>query len=349
MEHLQKIPYLLSIFFPIALFFSIGLGIAYYLWHKHSRRLTIALKENHELNTDLIRVYGSERTTKGITPEELQKIESNWQLKLEAQTQKNSELDLHFANFKSDKEQEVAALLNSNHSLKSGIEAKPNNTTDLESKLAAAQDSISELTTKLKIIELEQEDVPDSSAVPELESKLNSLQDQLESKDQELNQVRSDLESANSTSRELVVLKTEFTNLQAQINTKNSEITSLKHQLDSAQNETTEANSSAVDVKEVAPAPDFSGEEVKEDEKLGIIYTSRPDNIDDLKLIKGVAKVLEAKLHEIGIYKFKQIANWDETHMTEFSDRLAFPGRIQRDDWKTQSIQFHKDKYGTEA
>lgn len=94
---------------------------------------------------------------------------------------------------------------------------------------------------------------------------------------------------------------------------------------------------------------EFAGENVQVDDDLGVIYTSRPDEVDDLKKIWGVAKVLEGKLHEIGIYRFRQIAIWDEVHMSEFSQRLAFPGRIERDEWKKQAKEFHKEKYGEEV
>jgi len=48
---------------------------------------------------------------------------------------------------------------------------------------------------------------------------------------------------------------------------------------------------------------------------------------DDFKLIRGVASVLEEKLNDMGIYRFRQIANWDVKQMAEFSNRLDFPGR----------------------
>lgn len=87
-----------------------------------------------------------------------------------------------------------------------------------------------------------------------------------------------------------------------------------------------------------------SGNVVKDD-SLGLIYTSKPDEEDDLTLIKGVAGVLKAKLNDFGIYTFRQIALWSPEVATEFSDRLSFKGRVERDNWKGQSKQFHKDKY----
>ena len=66
---------------------------------------------------------------------------------------------------------------------------------------------------------------------------------------------------------------------------------------------------------------------------------------DDLKLIKGVAKVLEGRLHEMGIFTFKEITTWNDEDMDRIDDHLGFEGRIQRDDWQGQARQFHNEKY----
>ena len=87
-----------------------------------------------------------------------------------------------------------------------------------------------------------------------------------------------------------------------------------------------------------------SGQIVKDDE-LGLLYTSKPDEEDDLTLIKGVAGVLKGKLNDFGIYTFRQIVLWTPEVANEFSDRLSFKGRVERDDWKGQAKQFHKEKY----
>ena len=66
---------------------------------------------------------------------------------------------------------------------------------------------------------------------------------------------------------------------------------------------------------------------------------------DDLKLIKGVATVLEGRLHDMGITTFKEIITWDAADMDRIDDHLGFEGRIQRDDWQGQARQFHNEKY----
>lgn len=59
---------------------------------------------------------------------------------------------------------------------------------------------------------------------------------------------------------------------------------------------------------------------------------------DNLRLIKGVASVLEKMLHGIGVYYFWQIADWTPEDIAHADAQLsAFKGRILRDDWKRQA------------
>jgi NADH-quinone oxidoreductase subunit E len=73
------------------------------------------------------------------------------------------------------------------------------------------------------------------------------------------------------------------------------------------------------------------------DPKLGLIYKSRPATADDLTVLKGISRVLEQRLNEIGIYTYAQIAAWDEDRVKEFSARLAFKDRIRREHWVAQA------------
>ena len=85
---------------------------------------------------------------------------------------------------------------------------------------------------------------------------------------------------------------------------------------------------------------------VKEDDQYGLIYTQAPDDVDDLARIKGVAGVLSKTLNDLGVYKYRQIALWTPEICNDFSDKLSFKGRVERDDWVGQCKQFHEDKYG---
>lgn len=92
-------------------------------------------------------------------------------------------------------------------------------------------------------------------------------------------------------------------------------------------------------------ADELSSGTVKQDPVYGIIYTSAPDDLDDLKRIKGVAKVLEGKLHGIGVYRFKQVAVWTDAACQEFSKLLTFKNRIYTDNWLAQAKTLHEEKY----
>lgn len=73
------------------------------------------------------------------------------------------------------------------------------------------------------------------------------------------------------------------------------------------------------------------------DPALGLIYRVAPPDADDLTRIKGIASVLEKRLHDLGIYTWRQIASWEERHIREFSSRLAFKDRIVREKWVEQA------------
>ncbi len=66
---------------------------------------------------------------------------------------------------------------------------------------------------------------------------------------------------------------------------------------------------------------------------------------DDLKDIVGVGPFLERKLHSLGIYTFRQVANFTKEDMDKVNDIIEFfPGRIDRDNWVGQSKVFYEKK-----
>lgn len=58
---------------------------------------------------------------------------------------------------------------------------------------------------------------------------------------------------------------------------------------------------------------------------------------DDLKRIRGIGRVNEGKLNDLGIFHFDQIAGWSASHAAWVNTFLAFPGRIEREDWIAQA------------
>lgn len=58
---------------------------------------------------------------------------------------------------------------------------------------------------------------------------------------------------------------------------------------------------------------------------------------DDLKRIKGIGPQNERKLHGLGVYHFAQFAAWSAENAKWAGSFMAFPGRIEREDWIAQA------------
>ncbi len=82
---------------------------------------------------------------------------------------------------------------------------------------------------------------------------------------------------------------------------------------------------------ESQPVQTFSGE------KPSGLAAARGDRADDLLVIKGVGPQNEARLHGLGIWHFDQIAAWTPENVEWVGGYLAFPGRIEREDWVGQA------------
>ena len=88
-----------------------------------------------------------------------------------------------------------------------------------------------------------------------------------------------------------------------------------------------------------SPAPEPSGDTAAETDEAAPLF-ERPDgDPDDLTKISGVGKVLERKLHELGVTKYAQIVAFSEADIARVDDALSFKGRIQRDNWIGQAEQ----------
>jgi predicted flap endonuclease-1-like 5' DNA nuclease len=63
-----------------------------------------------------------------------------------------------------------------------------------------------------------------------------------------------------------------------------------------------------------------------------------PDPNHDLTRLKGVGPKLAAKLHQLGVTGFDDIAGWDDAAIERIDAQLGqFAGRIRRDNWVEQA------------
>ena len=79
------------------------------------------------------------------------------------------------------------------------------------------------------------------------------------------------------------------------------------------------------------------GEELHEGERPYGLVTPRGGVPDDLKHIRGIGHQNEGRLHALGIWHFQQIAHWTPENVRWVGSYLAFPGRIDREDWIGQA------------
>jgi len=79
------------------------------------------------------------------------------------------------------------------------------------------------------------------------------------------------------------------------------------------------------------------GEDAIAGERPAGLVSARADTPDDLKLIKGIGRQNEGRLHGLGIWHFDQIAAWTPDNVEWVGGYLAFPGRIEREDWVGQA------------
>lgn len=80
-----------------------------------------------------------------------------------------------------------------------------------------------------------------------------------------------------------------------------------------------------------------SAEAMAEGTRPAGLDTARGNKPDELELIRGIGPQNEARLHALGIWHFDQIAAWTPKEAQWVGGYLAFPGRIEREDWIGQA------------
>jgi len=71
---------------------------------------------------------------------------------------------------------------------------------------------------------------------------------------------------------------------------------------------------------------------------------SPPARPDALRRIKGIGPGFETRLHELGIYRYAQIAGWTADQQRWIGMALGASGRIERDQWVNQATELMKPK-----
>ncbi len=92
------------------------------------------------------------------------------------------------------------------------------------------------------------------------------------------------------------------------------------------------------------PAPKIAGEDKVPGKRPPGYAKPIGGKADDLKRIRGIGKQNEGRLHGLGIWHFDQIAKWSQQESLWVGSYLAFPGRIEREEWVKQAKQLAAGK-----
>ena len=93
----------------------------------------------------------------------------------------------------------------------------------------------------------------------------------------------------------------------------------------------------APEAADPAPAPELPNEHAHEGKRPPGFVAPRAGKGDDLKRIRGIGPQNEERLQSLGVWHFDQIANWNHEQVRWVGSYLAFPGRIDREEWVPQA------------
>lgn len=192
----------------------------------------------------------------------------------------------------------------------------------LESALAEQKSTIDRLHERIATLSAAR---PDDKVQAEHAKLLSVIQSQKRTIEQLNQRPEPDMNSTGDTGRQPTLEHIQA--LRSALRHKDSELTALRAQLDVA----TRTRPTSSPTRAPSSGDLFSSPPT--------VLQDAPEGLpDDLKIINGIGPVLEAKLNDLGIYHFHQIAALSEDDIGWIAAQMnAFPNRILRDRWVQQA------------
>ena len=95
-----------------------------------------------------------------------------------------------------------------------------------------------------------------------------------------------------------------------------------------------------------ADADDAAAADMPATDELPVLFEAPAGEPDDLKKISGVGKIIEGKLHKLGVTTYAQVAGFTDDEIQRVDDALSFKGRIARENWVDQAKTLDAEKNG---
>ncbi|MBV2142681.1 endonuclease [Falsochrobactrum sp. TDYN1] len=97
--------------------------------------------------------------------------------------------------------------------------------------------------------------------------------------------------------------------------------------------EETEGPAQAIEEDE----PEHPAEKIEEQHRPEWLEAPLRGKVDDLTAIKGIGAAVQGMLHELGIFHYSQIAQWNMEEAAWIERRIGFSGRVTRENWVAQA------------
>ena len=206
---------------------------------------------------------------------------------------------------------------------------------DAEEKQSSAEQRAASSETELGTIRTELDQLKSTSS--ETETERRRLESELAEANRQTTTLSEDLEQARTARNEAADAdRSRIGEFERRIDDQQKEIDRLQSELEARQTVTEDAAPAAGAPPTRAPSED----EESEDQAYGLASepVSEPsEGTDDLTKIKGIGRVLEGKLHGLGVTTFRQIAEFSAADIDRINAVLDFPGRIEREQWVEQA------------
>ncbi|MGI9383614.1 MAG: hypothetical protein ACR2PO_10700 [Methyloligellaceae bacterium] len=206
---------------------------------------------------------------------------------------------------------------------------------EVEAREAEAEKQISSLGADLDAASKELESVKadaveKGAVISEVQSESDDLKARLVAADEghsdleaQLNDARAARDAAGDDSRARIE------GLEADLRERDGEISRLQAELADLR----AASEAQAEAAAIEPEPT----QETDSEPAPLFTAEAGGSSDDLTKIKGIGRVLNDKLHKLGVTTFRQIADFTDDDIARVDEELDFPGRIKREKWVEQA------------
>lgn len=304
----------------------------------HRKESEISLQRNQEEFDAFKQQYTDLESRLATESEQRAQFEADWNQSCDDLIANQAECE-RLQNQLLSENQERESTRDEHEALRSMLEAENKQRSELEANKIQLEGSLKVLKTRC------------DQMMNEL-SELQMIRDQHSQVSDKWKQYRIRLEQTisqrDSALDQLAARKIEIEQMETQLGTTNETVRQLRDRL-AATNEAKTTDSQILPLTHARTTVDHEyGGNTRLDEIRGIVFTERPQVVDNLKLISGVAEVLEGKLNAYGVYTFRQIMEWNATNIEEFKQLLpSFKDRIVREDWIGQASHLYEHFHGS--